>query len=121
MVMSPRPARSATATTSVIKRHAAAPPPAPRDRLGGWLPGRLRSRLGSPALQGLLALGLYLAVWLPTLARPLVVHPTWAQLDQQNPDPNFYVWGMRWWPYAIAHGINPLFSSQIAAPAGHAL
>jgi hypothetical protein len=120
MVMSPRPARSASATTSVIRPHAAAPPLAPRDRPGGRF-DRLRGRLGSPALQGLLALGLYLAVWLPTLARSLVLHPTWAQLDQQNPDPNFYVWGMRWWPYAIAHGINPLFSTQIAAPAGHAL
>ena len=72
-------------------------------------------------MQGLLALGIYLAVWLPTLARPLVLHAASAQLDQQNPDPNFYVWSMRWWPYAILHGLNPLYSSQIAAPAGHSL
>ena len=95
--------------------------PAARPSRPAWRPVRPAPRPAGRPLQGLLALGLYLAVWLPTLARPLVLHPTWAQLDQQNPDPNFYVWGMRWWPYAIAHGINPLFSTQIAAPAGHAL
>jgi hypothetical protein len=109
MVISPRPGRAASASTSVVKQPAAGMPPTTRDRLR------------SPRLQGLLALGLYLAVWLPTLARPLVLHAGQAQLDQQNPDPNFYVWGMRWWPYAIAHGLNPLFSNQIGAPAGHAL
>ena len=109
MVMSPRPGRAASASTSEIKRHAVVTPPVRRERLR------------SPGLQGLLALGLYLAVWLPTLARPLVLHATQAQLDQANPDPNFYVWGMGWWPYAIGHGLNPLFSSLIGAPAGHAL
>jgi hypothetical protein len=33
-------------------------------------------------------------------------------------DPNFYVWSWRWWPYAISHGLNPLYSRQIGAPAG---
>ena len=33
-------------------------------------------------------------------------------------DPNFYVWSWRWWPYAISHGLNPLYSRQIGAPVG---
>ena len=36
-------------------------------------------------------------------------------------DPNFYVWCLRWWPYAVVHGLNPLYTHQIAAPAGHSL
>ncbi|HEY0934125.1 MAG TPA: hypothetical protein VGD91_10315, partial [Trebonia sp.] len=28
---------------------------------------------------------------------------------------------MRWWPYALTHGINPLFSAQIGAPGGYNL
>jgi hypothetical protein len=36
-------------------------------------------------------------------------------------DPNFYVWSLRWWPYAISHGLNPLYSSQIGAPVGFSL
>jgi len=68
-----------------------------------------------------LALGIYLAVWLPTAVRPLVEHLTRSQLFQTSPDPNFYVWSLRWWPYAIGHVLNPLYSTQLEAPAGHAL
>jgi len=107
MVISPRPEHAAPADTSK-----ASPRSAPRS---GWPQAK------SPALQGLLAFGLYLAVWLPTLARPLLLHAARAQLDQKSPDPNFYVWSMRWWPNAITHGLNPLYSSQIGAPAGHSL
>jgi hypothetical protein len=42
-------------------------------------------------------------------------------LLQVNPDPNFYVWSLRWWPYAIGHGLNPLYTTLISAPAGHSL
>jgi hypothetical protein len=82
-------------------------------RRGGWL--------RSPAVQGIAAFGIYLAVWAATGVRPLIHHVTRAQLDQQNPDPNFYVWCLRWWPYAIGHGLNPLYTDQVGAPAGHAL
>jgi len=77
--------------------------------------------LSSPALQGLLALAVYAAVWLTTVARPLVSHLSWAQLGPNGPDPNFYVWSLRWWPYALGHHLNPLYTSMIAAPAGHSL
>jgi hypothetical protein len=33
----------------------------------------------------------------------------------------FYAWALGWWPYAVSHGINPLFSSQIGAPQGYDL
>ncbi len=36
-------------------------------------------------------------------------------------DPNFYVWSLRWWTYAISHGLNPLYSRQIGAPVGFSL
>ena len=84
-------------------------------------PGTPRDWLKSPAVQGLLAFVIYLAAWLPTGVRSLVHHVTSAQVLQNNPDPNFYVWCLRWWPYAIGHGLNPLYTSQIAAPAGHSL
>jgi hypothetical protein len=80
-----------------------------------------RDLLRSPALQGATALALYLLVWLTTSARMLVVHLSWAQLDQKSMDPNLNVWVLRWWPYAIGHGLNPLYTHQLAAPAGHSL
>jgi hypothetical protein len=90
---------------------------------GEWLSEDApRSRWRIPAtLQGLLAFAVYAAVWLPTVVGPLVGHPSRAQLLQTSPDPNFYVWSLRWWPYAVAHGLNPLYTTQIAAPAGHSL
>jgi hypothetical protein len=78
-------------------------------------------RLRSPALQGLVALALYLLVWLLTSAFGLIRHLTWARLDQKSMDPNFYAWGLRWWPYAIGHGLNPLYTHELGGVAGHSL
>ena len=80
-----------------------------------------RARNASPAAQGLAALAVYLAVWLVTETLPLLLHPGTPQLDQPSTDPNFYVWSLRWWPYAMAHGLNPLHTTQIGAPAGYDL
>ena len=84
-------------------------------------PAAPRDRLSSPALQGAAALVLYLLVWLLTSARGLIHHLTWARLDQHSMDPNFYTWGLRWWPYAIEHGLNPLYTHEIGGPVGHSL
>jgi hypothetical protein len=71
--------------------------------------------LASPVLQGLLA------VWLAVKALPLVINPGRAQVEQGGVDPNFYVWALRWWPYAIAHGLNPRHTTLVGAPAGASL
>jgi hypothetical protein len=84
-------------------------------------PAVSRDRLRSAVLQGAAALALYLLVWLTTSARVLIEHLSWARLDQWSMDPNFYVWALRWWPYAIGHALNPFYTHQIAAPAGHSL
>ena len=74
-----------------------------------------------PSALGLFALALYVAVWLATGGRHLVHNLGDAHLDQVSMDPNFYTWCLRWWPYAIGHGLNPFFSHVIRAPAGHSL
>jgi hypothetical protein len=82
---------------------------------------RRREILKSPRLQGGIAFLVYLAVWVSTVALPLVLHPSRARLNQRNMDPNLFVWCLRWVPYAVLHGLNPLHSSQIGAPAGTSL
>jgi hypothetical protein len=72
-------------------------------------------------MQGAAALALYLLVWLTTAARTLMENLSSAQLDQKSMDPNLNVWVLRWWPYAIGHFLNPFYTHQIAAPAGHSL
>jgi hypothetical protein len=74
-----------------------------------------------PSIQGLLAFALFLAVWLATVGRHMLHNLGDAHLDQVSMDPNFYTWCLRWWPYAIGHGLNPFFSHLIRAPAGHSL
>jgi len=80
-----------------------------------------RAKSASPAVQGLAALVIYLAIWIITETFPLLAHPGRPQLDQLSTDPNFYVWSLRWWPYAVAHDLNPLYSTLIGAPTGYGL
>jgi hypothetical protein len=81
----------------------------------------MRARAPRPALLGLLALAVYLAVFIIAYAFPLLRHPGLPWVGQSEVDPNFYIWSWRWWPYAISHGLNPLYSRQIGAPAGYDL
>jgi len=74
-----------------------------------------------PALQGLLALAIYLAVFIARFALPLISNLDVPNVRQDWTDPNFYTWALRWWPYAVSHGINPLYSAQIGAPGGYDL
>ena len=97
-------------------RHVAVPdaasPAVPRSRF---------AVLRRPAPQGLLALAIYLTVFIVGFGLPIASHLNVPQLRQYWTDPNFYTWAMRWWPYAVSHGINPLYSNQIGAPDGYNL
>jgi hypothetical protein len=75
----------------------------------------------SPLMQGVVALAIYTVAWLSTTGAPMLHHMSQAHLDQASMDPNFYTWCLRWWPYALGHGYNPLFTHVIEAPAGHSL
>jgi hypothetical protein len=89
-----------------------ASPPVPRSRF---------AVLRRPVPQGLLALAIYLTVFIVGFGLPIASHLDVPQLRQYWTDPNFYTWAMRWWPYAVSHGINPLYSNQIGAPDGYNL
>jgi hypothetical protein len=84
-------------------------------------PGSRISRLRSPAVQGGLAFLIYLVTWWATAFRPVIEHPTRALLDQRSADPSLFVWGLGWWPHAIGHGLNPLYTNEIGSWTGHSL
>lgn len=79
-----------------------------------------RWRAPGPALQGLLALVIYLAAF-AWYAVPLIRYLGLPVIGHTSPDSNFYIWSLRWLPYAVSHGLNPLYSSQIMAPGGISL
>jgi hypothetical protein len=68
--------------------------------------------------QGLIAFVIYLVSMIFGLAQPLLPHLDVPHVQQTQVDANFYIWAISWWPYAITHGLNPLFSHQIMAPGG---
>jgi hypothetical protein len=74
--------------------------------------------IARPVWQGAAALACYLTLWIVGYALPLITHAHTAQLNQSSMDPNFYVWSLRWWPYAVAHGLNPMYTKQVGAPHG---
>jgi hypothetical protein len=76
---------------------------------------------GGPALQGLLAFITFLVTFVITAGMPLVSHLNVPNLRQYWTDEQFYAWSLGWWPYAVGHGVNPLFSNQIGAPHGYEL
>jgi len=92
------------------------PPPMP-SRSSATLAGRL----ASPVLQGGIAFLVYLVIWLATAFRPIVSHATQMLLEYKSQDPSTNVWSLRWWPYAIGHGLNPLYTHEVMASAGHSL
>ncbi|HEY0934413.1 MAG TPA: hypothetical protein VGD91_11790 [Trebonia sp.] len=85
-----------------------------------------RSRLSArfplrPAWQGLIAFTAYLVTFVIAAGLPLFRHLDVPNLRQYWTDVQFYTWCLGWWPYAVSHGINPLFSAQIGAPHGYDL
>jgi len=84
-------------------------------------PGPPGGRLASPVLQGGIAFGIYLVIWVSTAFRPIAGHATQMLLMYKSQDPNLNVWSLSWWPYAIGNGLNPLYSHAIMAPAGFSL
>jgi hypothetical protein len=90
-------------------------------RIDPWRLFAARISAPGPALQGLLALVIYLTVFIVGFALPVIRALDVPQVWQIAPDPNFYIWSMRWWPYAISHGLNPLYSAQLGAPGGYNL
>ena len=69
-------------------------------------------------LQGLIAFVIYLVVFILAFGQALLPHLNVPKVGQVEVDPQFYIWALRWWPYAITHGLNPLYSTQIGAPGG---
>src|SRR5271170_2627003 len=63
------------------------------------------------------ACGLYVALSIFFFGRALIYHLGDSYVGR-NTDPSFFIWSIAWWPHAISHGLNPIFSNVIFAPVG---
>jgi len=89
-----------------------------RGRLGGRLPASPAVRLPRPRHARLLAAGCYLALGLLTVGWYPLSDPAHVCACVSNTDPSVYMWGLEWWPHALLHGLNPLFSYYVWTPTG---
>jgi hypothetical protein len=76
-----------------------------------------RASLGR-AREHLLALLIFLGLSLLFLGPWILGRMTTWFLSAQPQDGSIFVWMLRWWPYAFAHQLNPLFTTVAWAPGG---
>src|SRR3984893_335167 len=66
---------------------------------------------------GFLALLIYSAISVLVFARSLLTDFAGSYIGQGS-DPAEFMWFLAWWPYAIAHRVNPFVTHAIYAPGG---
>src|SRR5271156_5280582 len=66
---------------------------------------------------GLVAFAIYAVLSISFFGRTIAGDITGFHLGR-GPDPSFLMWALVWWPYAIAHHLNPLLCRFVWAPAG---
>jgi hypothetical protein len=78
----------------------------------------LRNSLRRPCDRfGFAALAIYLVLALIIFGRGLACNPGGSFVGL-TADPSVYMWFLVWWPYAIAHGLNPFVTDLVWAPGG---
>jgi len=74
--------------------------------------------------EGLLALILYVALALGLIGRAAFAGRGGgfgSGTLGTGPDVQIFLWGLRWWPHALGHGLDPLRSAVVWPPAGGAV
>jgi hypothetical protein len=66
---------------------------------------------------GLLALAIYAALSFGFIGRSVAGGLSSSYIGRTN-DPTVYMWLLSWWPYAIAHRLNPMITYAVWAPGG---
>ena len=68
---------------------------------------------------GLLGFLSYLALSVLFFGRGVIADPAHRLINAgTGHDPSLYIWGLVWWPYALAHRLNPFLCRVIWAPNG---
>ncbi|MGH7836291.1 MAG: hypothetical protein ACREQC_00545, partial [Candidatus Binataceae bacterium] len=76
-----------------------------------------KSSIGIRDRAGLAALALYAALSLIFFGRALTGGPVSFYLGRGS-DASFLMWALAWWPYALAHGLNPFLCRLVWTPGG---
>ena len=66
---------------------------------------------------GLLAFAIYTALSLGFIGRSVAGDLSASYIGRSS-DPTVYMWLLSWWPYALAHRLNPMITYSVWAPGG---
>jgi hypothetical protein len=66
----------------------------------------------------LFAFGLFLVGALLLFAPKVASDPDGRILAKAASDPEIFLWALRWWPHALSHGLDPLYTDVVYAPSG---
>ena len=83
----------------------------------GSVARRVRGVGTSSRGQAGLALGLYAAISIAYFGLPVLGHLRTSYIGSGQ-DPQIFIWALRWWPYAISHGMDPFYTHVVWAPVG---
>jgi len=83
--------------------------------VGGWITSRGEGG-ANPRLW--LVVLFYVAVSALLLGRQALGDPSHVCACIGRGDPAAYMWALRWWPYSITHGLNPLYTRVAWSPSG---
>jgi hypothetical protein len=64
------------------------------------------------------ALVFFVVLAVLTIGRYAVVHPRTVCACGGGADPALFMWGLSWWPHALAHGMNPFVTHYQWSPTG---
>src|SRR6266542_2548292 len=68
------------------------------------------------------AFGLYLVASVVFFGLPILSDPRNAFIGPPtHPDSRFFLWALAWWPHALIHGLNPMWTTTLWAPPGYNL
>jgi hypothetical protein len=68
------------------------------------------------------AFGFYLAASVLMFGLPVLSDPRHTFIGPPaSPDPRFFLWALAWWPHALIHGLNPMWTTTLWAPPGYNL
>lgn len=79
-----------------------------------------QSTLAGAQVQTAIACFIYLAISLMFFGTPLMGHFAHRFIGD-NADPLIQMWGLAWWPYALTHHLDPVYTRALWSPAGYNL
>jgi len=69
-------------------------------------------------LEGLAAFAAYTTLAVVCVGWRVMRDPFHVYIGRLSSDPTLFIWFLKWWPFALTHGLNPFLTDYLWAPTG---